>query len=102
MRVIKRLPLTEFGALHPRAVTPLDDWFRLAEKSVWKNFADVRRTFGQTDVARVNSGNTVCVFDIGGNKFRLIAKVSYEKEKIYVLRVLTHREYDTDRWKVEL
>jgi mRNA interferase HigB len=102
MRVIKRLPLVEFGNLHPRAVAPLDEWFRLTEKAAWRNFADVRRCFGQTDIARVRSGNTVCIFDIGGNKFRLIAKVSYEKEKVYVLRILTHKEYDTDRWKGEL
>jgi len=102
MHVIKRLPLLTFGRLHPRAVGPLDEWFRLAENAVWRNFADVRRSFGQTDVARVKSGSSVCVFDIGGNKFRLIAKVSYEKGKVYVLRILTHKEYDADKWKAEL
>jgi mRNA interferase HigB len=102
MHVIKRLPLVEFGSLHPRAVGPLDEWFRLAEKAGWRNFADVRRVFGQTDVARVKSGNTVCVFDVGGNKYRPIAKISYEKGKVYVLRILTHKEYDTDKWKAEL
>lgn len=102
MRLIKRLPPLKFGGVHPRAVGPLDEWFRLTEKAVWKTFVDVRHSFGQTDVAKVKSGNTVCVFDIGGNKFRLIAKVSYEKGKVYVLRILTHKEYDADRWKVEL
>jgi mRNA interferase HigB len=80
----------------------LDEWFRLTEKADWRNFADVRRNFGQTDVVKVKSGNTVCVFDIGGNKFRLVAKASYEKGKIYVLRVLTHKEYDTEKWKADL
>ena len=102
MHVIKRLPLLEFGRLYPRAVAPLDEWFRLTEKADWKNFADVRRNFGQVDVAKVTSGNTVCIFDIGGNKYRLIAKVSYQKGKVYVLRILTHKEYDTDKWKAEL
>ena len=94
--------LLDFGKLHPRAIAPLNEWFRLTEKAVWRNFADVRRNFGQTDVAKLKSGNTVCIFNIGGNKFRLIPKVSYEKGKVYVLRVLTHQEYDTDRWKAEL
>jgi mRNA interferase HigB len=102
VHVIKRLPLVEFGRLHPRAVGPLDEWFRLTEKADWRNFSDVRQNFGQTDVVKVKSGNTVCVFDIGGNKFRLVAKVSYEKGKVYVLRVLTHKEYDTDKWKADL
>ena len=65
------------------------------------NFADVRATFGQTDQVKVRSGQTVCVFDIGGNKFRLVAFVSYRKAKVYVLRVMTHKEYDKGRqqWK---
>ena len=42
------------------------------------------------------------VFDVGGNKFRLIAKVSYEKGKVYVLRVLTHKQYDAKKWKADL
>ena len=42
------------------------------------------------------------MFDIGGNKFRLIARISFEKQKLYVLRVLTHKEYDSGRWKDEL
>jgi len=52
----------------------------------------------------VRSGQTVCVFDIGGNKFRLIAFISYRKGKVYVLRVMAHKEYDrsNQRWKEEL
>jgi mRNA interferase HigB len=50
------------------------------------------------------SGQTVCVFDIGGNRFRLIAFVSYSKAKVYVLRIMTHKEYDKGRqqWKDDL
>jgi mRNA interferase HigB len=100
--VIKRLPLLEFGKIHKDAVNPLDDWFRSTEGAEWKNFPQVKQTFGQTDVAKVQSDNTVCIFDIGGNKYRIIAKISYEKGKVYVLRVLTHKEYDTNKWKAEL
>ncbi|MBV8780591.1 MAG: type II toxin-antitoxin system HigB family toxin [Phycisphaerae bacterium] len=102
MRVIKRLPLVEFGRRHPKAARPLDEWFRIVLRSRWRTFVDVRRSFGQTDIARVNSGNRVCVFDIGGNKYRIIAKVSYEKQKLYILRILTHSEYDTNAWKDQL
>ena len=77
-------------------------WRRVTEKAVWRTFADVRRTFGQTDLARVESGDTVAVFDIGGNKFRLVAKISYEKGKVYVFYVMTHKEYDAGGWKEEL
>ena len=85
-----------------RAREPLTMWRRVTEKAVWRSFTDVRKTFGQTDRVKVRSGATLAVFDIGGNKFRLVAKVSYEKGKVYVLRVMTHAEYDTNRWKEEL
>jgi len=102
MRVIKRLPLAEFWEKWPAARQPLDAWYQTTLLADWDHFADVKSTFGQTDQAVVGSAQTVCVFDIGGNKFRLIAFVCYRKAKVYVLRVLTHKEYDTDRWKKEL
>jgi mRNA interferase HigB len=102
MRVIKRLPLVEFAQRWPAAESPLDYWYRIVLKAEWTSFADVRQSFGSADQVRVGSGNTVTVFDIGGNKFRLIAKLSFEKQKVYVLRVLTHKEYDRDTWKDEL
>jgi len=61
MRVIKRLPLKDFGNLYPRAVAPLEEWFRLTEKADWKNFAEVRRNFGQTDVAKVREGRAMSI-----------------------------------------
>jgi mRNA interferase HigB len=94
--------LREFAAKWPNAVTPLREWFKITERSKWRSFADVKATFGQTDQVKVKSGQSVCVFDIGGNKFRLIAFVSYNKSKVYVLRVMTHKEYDKGRWKADL
>jgi mRNA interferase HigB len=96
--------LREFGSRWAAAVNPLDDWYKLASLATWHNFADVKATFGQTDRTKVRSGRAVCVFDIGGNKFRLVAFVSYAKGKVYVLRVMTHKEYDkgNQQWKDHL
>jgi mRNA interferase HigB len=104
VRIITWRPLREFARHWPAADAPLREWYKLASGATWRSFADVKATFGQTDRARVKSGQTVCVFDIGGNKFRLIAFVSYAKGKVYVLRVMTHKEYDkgNQRWKNEL
>ena len=102
VRVITWRPLREFGEKWPVAASPLREWFKITERAVWRSFADVKATFGQTDQVKVKSGQTVCVFDIGGNKFRLICFISYAKGKVYVLRVMTHKEYDRDRWKDEL
>ena len=104
MRVLTWRPLREFSDRWPAAAAPLRDWYRLTTASTWRSFADVRATFGQTDQVKVASGQTVCVFDIGGNKFRLVAFVSYAKGKVYVLSVMTHKEYDKgrQRWKDDL
>jgi mRNA interferase HigB len=96
------MPLQLFWERWPAAQEPLRNWYRDARRARWHNFAEVKETFGQTDVAKVDSGNTVAIFDIGGNKFRLVSKISYEKQKVYVLRVLTHKEYDKGLWKRQL
>jgi mRNA interferase HigB len=104
VRILTWRPLREFGDRWPAAAGPLREWYRLTERAQWRNFADVRATFGQTDQVKVASGQTVCVFDIGGNKFRIVAFVSYAKGKVYVLRAMTHKEYDrgNQRWRREL
>ena len=103
MRIITWRSLREFAEKWPAAATPLKDWYKIAGRAAWRNFSDVKATFGQTDQVKVSSGQTVCVFDIGGNKFWLVALVSYAKQKLYVLRIMTHKEYDraNQRWKEE-
>ena len=102
MRVITRKRLVEFSAVWPAAKGPLNDWYRATKHVRWRNFQEVKAIFGQTDLVKLRSGKTVVVFDIGGNKFRLIARISYEKQKVYVLRVMTHKGYDKDAWKGQL
>ena len=99
MRIIKRGPLVEFGKRWPAAVNALDFWYRITSRARWRSFADVKRVFGQTDLAKVSSGNTVAIFDIGGNKFRLIAKISYEKEKVgAICRYIFQYDRFGDTW----
>jgi mRNA interferase HigB len=104
VRVIAWRALREFGERWPAAGEPLRAWYKAASAATWRNFADAKATFGQTDQAKVASGQTVCIFDIGGNKFRLVAFISYAKGKVYILRVMTHKEYDKGNqgWKDEL
>lgn len=102
MRIISIRTLREFWQRHPDAQTPLKDWFRATEAAGWRNFMDVRQTFGSADTAKVDSGNTVTIFDIGGNKYRLIAAIHYNAGVLYALMVLTHKEYDTNKWKGQL
>ena len=94
MNVVSNKALREFAALHAEAETPLQDFRRKMEKGSSANFAELRESFGTVD--RVGDRY---VFNIGGNKFRLIAWVQFDKRRCYVKAVLTHAEYDKGKWK---
>jgi mRNA interferase HigB len=94
MRVISRKKLREFWADHPDAEVALTAWYKTARKARWLKFADVRAVFPSADQV----GKCV-VFNIGGNKYRLIAIISPSWRRLYVCFVLTHREYDREHWK---
>lgn len=96
MRVIAERPLREFWTHHPEAEKPLKNWLWICKSSEFQNFAQLRKTFGAVDKV----GKFV-VFDIGGNKFRLIVVIHFNRKRIYVRAVLTHEEYDQDHWKNE-
>jgi mRNA interferase HigB len=61
--------------------------------------SDVRRVFPTADAVKVKSGRTATVFNIGGNKYRLIASIHYNRGKVFILHILTHAEYTKDTWK---
>ena len=90
MHVISRKRLREFAAKHPPAKAPLDAWYAEASRADWASFADVKARYGSADMV---GGNRV-VFNIGGNKYRLIVKVAYQCRTVYVRFVGTHAEYD--------
>lgn len=94
MHVISKKKLREFWERFPRAKAPLEAWYQVAKHAGWENFAGVRQTFNASDVV----GKFV-VFDIGGNKFRLIAAIHYNRGKLFVRHVLTHAEYNAGKWK---
>ena len=77
---------------------PLDAWYRTAKGARWRNLAEVRRTYAHAD--GVPAGEiTYTVFNIAGNKYRLITEIYYEDQTILLRHVLTHAEYDKGDWK---
>jgi mRNA interferase HigB len=94
MHVISRRKLREFGTVHPPARTPLDAWYKKAKAATWGSFHEVQAAFPQADVYR-----QYVVFDIGGNKYRLIAEINSTRRKVFVRHVLTHTDYDRGNWK---
>jgi mRNA interferase HigB len=94
MRVISPKVLREFGVAHPDAVGPLARWRQLVMAAKWKTFAEVKTAFGSADQYK-----QFVIFDVGGNKYRLIAAVHYNTGRVYIRHVLTHAEYTRGRWK---
>lgn len=91
MQVIARRTLVQFWQRHAPAEGPLKVWFAIAAKARWSTPADVKREFGAT--VDFVSDNRV-IFDIAGNKYRLIAHISYKFQRMLVKFVGTHAEYD--------
>lgn len=102
MRIITRKRLREFAQQHPDAAEPLQDWYRLFREAGWQGLQDVRRVYPHADAVTVASGNTVTVFNLCGNQYRLIAAIHYNRQRVYVLRLLRHAEYSKDLWKDRL
>lgn len=89
MRVVKKKTIVEYFAKHPDAKVALEDWYEKAANAQWKNFAELRKTFGSAD----NVGGKRIVFNIKGNDYRLVAIVLYRIGMIYVRFIGTHSEY---------
>jgi mRNA interferase HigB len=103
MRVIALKVLEAFWDNHPDAQTALQGWYKTVRKERWTDFAAVRRIFGNADLV----GRCV-VFNIVGNKYRLVAAIHYQKcdedgkvveGRVYIRNVLTNQEYDKGAWK---
>jgi mRNA interferase HigB len=90
MQIIARRTLKQFWAKHPQAGAPLRSWFSVVAKASWQGPADIKVRFGTADFV---SDNRV-IFDIGGNKYRLVVQVSYTYQRVLVKFVGTHAEYD--------
>jgi mRNA interferase HigB len=89
MRVVSNKALLAFADEHPDARVPLQGWRRAIQSGAFASFSDLRSTFGSVDKV-----GRFFVFDIGGNKFRLVAAIHFDRQTLYIRHVLTHREYD--------
>jgi len=94
MHVITRKRLNEFAARHPDARNALAHWYRLMRRATFRSLAQLRETFPSADLV-----GKLTVFNIGGNKARLIAALHFNRQKVYIRAILTHAEYDTGSWK---
>ncbi len=94
MHVISHARIAAAQAAHPDCRKALDQCYRLAKRAEWRNFAEVKACFPAVDKVRDKF-----VFDVGGNKLRLIAAIHFNAGRVFVRAVLTHREYGKGGWK---
>ena len=92
--MISKAAITEFVKKHPDALEPLLHWYSVAKRAAWRNLTEVRIDFPHADGV-----DMFTVFNIGGNKYRLITVIKYRWLVIYIHRILTHAEYSKGKWK---
>jgi mRNA interferase HigB len=101
MRIITIKRLLEAAAKYSVIRPKIDTWYSIAKAAKWTNFAQTRTTLRHADQVTVRSGRVVTVFNLG-DAFRLITAIHYDKDRIFILKILTHAEYDKDVWKSTL
>jgi len=94
MNVISYATVKQFIRKHGDSKSSLNSWYRTASKAKWQNLVEVKQSYPHADLY-----GRCTVFNIGGNKYRLIAKVDYCAQVIRIREILTHAEYDKDKWK---
>lgn len=93
MHIISPRAISEAQTKNPNATTSLRAWLKLLTTNNFKNFAELKRTFGSVDKV-----GKFCVFDVGGNKLRIITSIHFNRGNVYVRVILNHKEYDQGHW----
>jgi mRNA interferase HigB len=94
MHIITRKRLNDFADKHPDTKNSLNHWYKRIKKSNFISFPELRKIFPSADQV-----GKLTVFNIGGNKARLIAAIHYNRGKVYIRAILTHPEYDKNKWR---
>jgi mRNA interferase HigB len=93
VRVFGETIIAGFARKHPASRRPLQRFVTIARNALWPHFPAVKEAFSTTDYAPATG---TLIFNIGGNKYRLIARVDFEEQLLVIQTVLTHQEYDRE------
>jgi len=89
MHVVNHKAIRLFCEEHPHAASAMDHWYRVAKRAIWANVAEVKQSFNTADFVA-----PYVIFDIGGNKYRLVAEISFSRRVLFIRWILTHKEYE--------
>ena len=90
MHIITRTRLTAFSRKHTDAAGPLKEWARVVRRKQYREHLEVKRDFPFVDFI----GHRKAVFNIGGNKYRLVVDLRYDLGRVYIRHIVTHADYD--------
>jgi mRNA interferase HigB len=94
MHVVSHKAIRVFCEKHADARKAPDHWYRVAKRAAWASFAEVKQSFNTADFVP-----PVIVFDIGGNKYRLIAEINFGRRVLFIRSIMTHKDYMKGAWK---
>lgn len=97
MHIISWKKLDDFITKHPNSESSLKSWFKIIKNSNFKDFNELKKVFNTVDKV-----NNLTVFNINGNSFRLIVAIHYNRQKVFIRNILTHADYDKEKWKKEI
>jgi mRNA interferase HigB len=83
--------VSRFARKHADSRKPLQRFLEIARSAEWPHFPAVKETFGATDIGKQTG---LLIFDIGGNKYRLLASVDFDEQMLVIEKVLTHEDYE--------
>jgi mRNA interferase HigB len=94
VRVISRRVLFERAQRFPDAKTALQVWLETVKSAKWQSLEDIRKAFPSADMVGV-----LAIFNIRGNHYRLIVRMEFKSQRVYIKEFLTHAQYDKGAWK---
>lgn len=97
MHIISRKKILEFCKEYPEARKSMDRWYAIVKKTEFESFQDVKNLFPSADKVK-----NFTVFNIGGNKYRLAAFIRYRMKRIFIRHIMTHDEYNREKWKEDV
>lgn len=94
MHIITKRRIVEAKMLYPDCESALDGWYRVMKDNEFKSFAELKAAFNSVDKVE-----HLFVFNVGGNKLRLIASIHFNRKKVFIRHILTHKAYDKGHWR---
>jgi len=94
MNVISFKRIRNFTSLHRDAASSLNAWYTVVKKAKWQNLAELKQVYPSADLV-----DRYTVFNIKGNKYRLVSRIVYRSQTVFIVAIMTHEEYDRGKWK---